>query len=224
MIAYYLAGKEPKHVDSLEKIKELGLGYAFESAVSVSQVLKGPDDGKGVSIGIDPVSAKVSTKDEQEWEKHQTVEGCWIGYPKDIEPEKLKRQSWQDIPSYTFRGWTVPIARMWSTTTLATCTLPKRLDFKSGEFCPGPVVDRYKRLGEIGEQIVETILSEEMPDNHFALACEVVSMVYRVGPQEFAKIGPVEYSHQSAFNFLSCVADLHGWIELTDEQKKNSTE
>ena len=221
MIAYFLADKEPTDVDSLEKIREIGLGYAFEEMPSVAAVLRGPNSGKGVSIAADPMAAKVG---EQDWDEHQTVNGCWIGYPKDLKTEDLRRQSWVEIPSYTMRGWTVPIARAWKTIAEASCTLPKRLDFKGGEFCPGPVVDRYRRLAEIGEQIVEVIISNDMPDNHFELCCEVASLVYRIGPQEFAKIGPVEYSHQSAFNFLSLVADVLGWIELTEEQKKSTTE
>ena len=221
MIAYFLADKSPTDVDSLEKIQGLGLGYAFESQPSVAEVIRGPNDGKGVSLSVDPIHAKVGG---QQWEPNQSVDGCWIGYPEDVTPESLKRESWKDIPSYTFGGWTVPIARVWVTGELATCTLPKRLDFKNGEFCPGSVVDRYNRLGEIGEQIAEVLLSNEMPDNHFELACEVLSMVYRVGPQEFTRLGPVEYSHQSAFNFLSCVVDIQGWIELTDDQKKTNSE
>ena len=221
MIAYFLADKSPTDVDSLEKIQGLGLGYAFESQPSVAEVIRGPNESKGVSLSVEAMHAKVGG---QEWEPHQSVDGCWIGYPEDVTPESLLRESWQTTGGYTYRGWEVPVARAWATAEIAMCILPKRLDFKSGEFCPGPVVDRYKRLGEIGEQIVEAILSNEMPDNHFELACEVAAMVYRVGPQEFARIGPVEYSHQSAFNFLSCVADLPGWHELTDDQKKTNPE
>ena len=219
MIAYFFANKKPQEVDSLEKLQALGLGYAFEENASIADVLRGPNDEKGVSISTTPLAAKVG---DQQWEKHQTVEDCWIGYPKDLDPESLRRESWEEVPSYTLKGWTVPIARMWLTCDLANSTLPKKLDFKEGKFCPGPVVDRYNRLEEIGSTIVEVILSGDMPDEFFELSCEVVAMLYRIGPQEFAKIGPVEYSHQSAFNFLSLVADLPGWIALTDDQKKSN--
>lgn len=220
MIAYFLADKSPVDVDSIEKIAALGLGYAFEAMPSVVSVIQGPSGGEGVSISTTPLSAKVTGQD---WEEHQSAEGCWIGYPKDLTPESLKRESWVDVPSYDFKGWTVPIARMWATVSESTSVLPKRLDFKSGEFCPGDVVERYKRLEEIGSEIVEVILTSQMPDNGFELACEVASLVYRVGPQEFAKIGPVEYSHQSAYNFLSCVADQPGWVALTEDQKKTTS-
>ena len=221
MIAYFFADRKPTDVDSLEKLAALGLGYAFDVMPTVQQVLRGgPGDSAGVSISTTPLAAKVAG---QEWEEHGTVDDCWIGYPADLKPADLKRETWEDVPSYHIKDWVIPIARMWATCELATSTLPKRLNFKAGEFCPGPVVERYKRLEEIGTEIVEVILSEQMPDNHFELACEVCSMVYRVGPQEFAKIGPVEYSHQSSFNYLSMVADLPGWHALMDSQKKSTS-
>lgn len=221
MIAYYLSGLKPTDVDSLEKLKELGLEYAFEAMPTVAEVLRGPDDNKGVSLSASSRHAKVGN---QEWQEHETAENCWIGIPKDIDPESLRRESWEEIPSYEYRGWTVPVARAWLTKSEAVSCLPKRLKFNDGEFHPGPVVERYRRLEEIGGIVVEAILTNELPDNYFEIACEVLAMVYRIGPQEFAAIGPVEYSAQSAFNFLSNVADLPVWHALEADLKKTKSD
>lgn len=220
MLSYFLSGLRPAQITH-DKLKELGLGYFFESPTfEVGEVMaNGPNDERGVVVGLTSNQAKLT---DQEWEKHNSIDGCWIGYPKDITPEELRRESWEDVPSYTHKGWLIPIARMWMTCDESASRLPKKLDFKNGEYCPGPVVDRYRRLEVIGSEIVEVILNEQMPDNHFELAFEVASMVYRLGPQEFAKVGPVEYSHQSSFNYLSFVADLPGWLNLTDQKKTPS--
>jgi hypothetical protein len=224
MISYFLENLKPSDID-LEKLQSIGLGYAFEdSTLSCGEIhANGPNNGgRGVVVSRDAMSSRIAG---QTWKRHQSVDGCWIGYPETLDVAALMRPSWESIPSYTLKGWKIPIARAWVGIETPITMLPKKLSFDGKSFAPGDIIDRYARLEEIGTIAADMLIGSEssdyeLPDNYFELTFEVLSMVYLIGPQEFAEIGPVEYSAASAFQVLACVADLAMWNELIESKKK----
>ena len=241
-IAYFLADLNDTQI-SLDLLKEIGLGYAFEKSPVIRSVEngKGPEGRSGCVVGRSPKIGYYANR--QTWKPHPDVDNVWVGIDtkEPPTPAEMARESWlrdEDsetqplvIPCHLLesngRVWPVPIARAWSLSNdqiLWSGSLPRSLEYAGdNKFQPGEVQLQFERLEKIAETIQTHYDQSEVPDNFFGLCAEVLGQAYFIGPQEMAMMRLLnDYSADAAAELLFLVIDQPGLIEQL--QKKTAAD
>lgn len=221
MFLYFAPGKHSAVPASLR--------YAFDDARNIAfrGSLEGPGGASGtvISCGIEGAGYFPS---RQEWRRIPATD-CFVGRNVD-DPlptaEQLARSAMLAGHNVELGGqdWKVPVARSWTSEARWVIALPRKVEMNDdGEWMFAGVIDRYRRLWEIGEIWFDEVFDRGVPDEQgvvqaqleldqaFTLACEALAYNYRVGPIELSILGVLD--SDSHVNILNAVID---WQRLND--------
>lgn len=239
-IVYFIANAKTNEI-TLKSLQDLGLGYAFDKTPAMKEVTGAAIDGhRGLVIGH-TARGLGYYPDRQSWQPMAGVDGVWIGIDtkEPPTPREMVRESWLStdatadmvnanlliIESHDLVAngyfWPVPVARGWSLTEdggLAWLkTLPRSVEYVcegvTKKFQPGEVQRKFLRLERIASQIHELWQTNQIPDNYYDLAAEVLGIAYRLGPQEMAMMELVDSRVESVADLLWIVVDDAGYHE-----------
>jgi len=157
-LLYYLPGEDPQRplAVTLQRVGELGLGYAFERRPTPSGVHRdGPDGGRGVIVADGSRVQKIGYyPDRQRW-RRMPAQKAWVGLYHDAMPlpEDLARAELLGGRRLTLadgRDWIIPLARAWNDSLESAGwyhALPRQNDLDdAGRWVAGDVLPRYQRL------------------------------------------------------------------------------
>jgi len=240
---YYVSGHQGTL--SLDGVRNLGLGYAFDAAPSCANV-EGPDGKRGTVFaaldraGAPPLGYNAKT---QTWrrvprpDKAIPAAQVWVGSVMDDPPTPsiLGRPAMLDGYPVTLpdgNQWLVPVARRYADDAGEVgwyMTLPRYLDYTDdGKFVEGGVQRQYQRLWATAEEFVkymgETIQQVKTGDPmqldlqaHFRDAVTAVQTNYYVAEVELAMLGAL--STESATQIMLTLIDWFTFQDIIDKKK-----
>jgi hypothetical protein len=117
-LLYFLPNQQPS-AGKLDKLRELGLGYAFEEHAGVAQVLSGPSMQPGMVVADKALSENLRGyfPSTQLWLKiPQHPHGAWVGFSSGQRPTPADLARKQQLSGHRVRladeqDWLVPVAR-----------------------------------------------------------------------------------------------------------------
>ncbi len=167
---------ETKHKSlDLDGIRELRLGYAFESTPECSEALGDtPTGGKGLFFADHERLGKMRAgyaPEEQTWRDLPDLEGQprrAIGFWKEHRPTPKDLQRKQTAPGLLVRlgddeMWQIPTVRKWDEQANEwRCDLPCLYDYdKKGKLCQGQAIEKYRHLWDITAPIASLLFAAE---------------------------------------------------------------
>lgn len=194
---------------TIQRLRDVGLGYAFEDRVSSALVVRGPDGQRGMLVG-DPQRVDENQlgyfPDRQHWREMPPAPGgagpIWLGWPQNVKlrPEDLCRE--EQIKGYWVRladgqKWLVPIARKSlpdeENALRYAIALPHVAGINaSGEWANDRVVPAYEPLWQVASAFWESLLGAVVDGENATLnfsdtldsAVKALAANYRIGPAE----------------------------------------
>lgn len=215
----------------LPEINSLGLGYALENQFTARGCTNGPDDTNGIVLchGSN-ADGRLGYHEERQLWKQIPGSTVWCGHYHDElpTPEELLRKdtiSGEQVVDDRGESWIAPIARkrveengelLWS------YNVPRSLSLdESGQWIPGDVKPRYKRLWEdalLCERVM--IDQEEIEVDIDDMAVRALQINYRVSAIELDMLGIYDETFRGAVvGALIDLQTLLGWLKKkTDER------
>lgn len=230
---YYLQHREPSP-PSLEKIRDVGLGHAFDRDPVESVRVKsgGPDGGEGCVLGYKSRMGDWSIgyrPAEQRW--HEMPCGAWLGWWTDAPPtpEELARP--RQLPGYEAplndgHEWLVPLIRCVDDAGDSSCGLPAVWDMTAaGDVVRGGPVAKHKHLWDDTAWYWEALTENEPIDQSRAIASAglVLSANYYASAFELCKLG-VFSEDCPADGVLMLSNQGHIWLDWAAQQEANHTD
>ena len=251
-LLYYLPGEDAQRPHSVtrERVDELGLGHAFDGAKFTPSGVhqKGPDGGSGVIVADGSRVDKIGYYPERQTWRKVGGSAVYVGHYRDQRPTAadLARAELVDgVPLKLADGdlWLIPLARGWNGSEQNTGWyhgLPRRNDVDdAGQWVPGDVLPRYKRLWEVAtswwdakqaaiaaaalreegsSQRGEETIGAEFDFNDFGglndAAAYVLSVNYRVSKTEIGLLGL--FDTETAERILDATCDWNtvvAWVQ-----------
>jgi len=217
---YYLPNQ--RNPLTVERLREAGLGHAFESSERHQVPCKGPDGGEGLFAAPSNAAGVGYYPDKQTWQK-AIGQDYWVGIPNDWEPKPgdLVRRSVLDgleVQLADDNFWIVPRARQYNGNESAIemfVTLPHVLGCDDdGNWTVGEVLPRWRHLQEVGDAFYDyhhRIDETEDAANRFDFngimnsACEVLRANYRIDRRECDMLRII--NEKSAVDILRALID-----------------
>ena len=170
----YFVETKQKSLD-LDGIRELGLGYAFESSPECSEALGDtPTGGRGLFFADHERLGEMRAgyaPDEQSWRDLPNLEGQprrAIGFWKHRRPTPNDLQRKQTATGLLVRlnddeMWQIPTVRKWDEQSNEwLCDLPCLYDYDSqGKLCRGQAIEKYRHLWDITAPIASLLFAAE---------------------------------------------------------------
>lgn len=200
MFLYYLS--ERRNIPSLDELKTVGLGYAFDRQPEAAGVQGGPDGGSGMVLCQAPdTTVRVGYyPDDQQWiHVAETPAGppheYWIGFAPDAPPTpaglaRMKQLAGHMIPMGDGHEWRIPTAIL----------LPKAYVFTPGAGWSCTLDEVYSWLWAEAERVQkayaeaaagvkqgETFIVRVDPED-VALAARLLALNYRVSEFELSAL------------------------------------
>lgn len=169
--------------------------------------------------------------DQQTWQKS----GCgrfYVGYWNDKKPTPADLAKPTLIDGPIRNGWQVPKVRSWLSEgdeKRYIDRLPRKPVWDGVNFQPGPVTDRFRPIIELAEKAFSLLVkmhSESegsrltMSDETPLVACEIISINYRIGPDEFALLPVCDYSFDHLVGILMAFTGFDDLLALSEAEKK----
>lgn len=167
--------------------------------------------------------------------EHAAPTEYWFGFNHvtGFDPSRFLRDDYVSGHYAIIRKmmWMIPQVRLYQEhggEVIQTTKLPVKAEYKNGQWLQGGVVERYRRLVEIGDLVFESTYGGttegddtfRIPDESVELCAELLMLNYRIGPEEISALGLIEISVDSLWDILKLVIDEPGIIELI--QKKTA--
>lgn len=236
-LLYYLPN-ETRGI-KLPRVRELGLGYAFDDRMTPSEVRHGPDDGVGVVLA-DPRHIDAAQigyfPDRQQWRRIPGPAGAYVGLRTDARPTPEDLARTQQQPGHLVKlrdgqAWEIPVARA-LVEDGARCALPAGTSIDDeGNWIRGHLAAAEAALWDVAcrfwDSSVAPWLEEATPgesqsDSHtfdFAgendAALTALTYNYRVGKAEVALLDL--FDDRAIGQVLQALVD---WPTLLDILKK----
>ncbi len=215
---------------SREDLVSLGLGYAIDRQFTAAEILAhGPDGGRGVIVAdprrVDPARIRMEAGG-QSWRK---AVGYWVGHYITERPgpaDLLRSPAIAGHPVVLGDGreWICPLGRLVD----GEPALPRASELdEDGQWRPGPVLERYRRLWEVACGWWDTLSRAEVIEDEAAgprlrfdfsglheAAIECLQAQYAIGATEAAALGLL--NEQVAREILNAAVDwptLLNWME-----------
>lgn len=231
---YFAAGVEA--TITLERAKQLDLGYAFDAAPG-SAKLEGrtPSGGVGM-LFADPSRLGEATfaymPDAQEWIKRPGDDSIWLGWYKKLPPTPAELGRAKGLPGEALelgdgRRWMIPRLLYYSGGDGFVLDLPCRAKLlESGEWGNGEVLEKYAAAAEFGERLYQGMVRSELGQaprltttEMLDIACELLSINYAVHKLEVSALGLLAID-ETLVQIARAAADFNTFEEWY--QKKTS--
>ncbi len=225
-----------------ERIRAMGLGYAFTANPENSAVSGKSPNGKSGNVFADSTRQNGRRAgyyaEQQTWRKLPHVEGrpeLWVGYWNDAKPtpEDLQRGKLLRGPKLTLAdgaAWQVPIVRRFDEAAQRwESELPAYLDYdESGQVVRGQPVDEYTRLWELTAPLADAQFARDAGEEGatgptdadvYAAVAALLQANYVVDLPELIALRALQESDAGTICLVACrYEQLMAWI--ADDQKK----
>lgn len=217
---------------SLEDLLQRGLGYVFapeeadapRAMFTPRGVVNGPGGQNGVIVSSSDEQIGYYA-DKQTWAKEAEAD-YWVGYFNTNRPTPATLARGNIIPGETLLlddgfAWEIPKARHFEEfdgEVIWRPTLPSRLTRDElGNWVPGEVKERYRRLWELATGLMNAIANEQ-PDYEGLddLAMEAFACNYKVSAIELDLLGV--YDETVRGRIARILVDLDGWVALSKKK------
>lgn len=171
--------------------------------------------------------------DKQTWQKS----GCgqfYVGYWTDNKPTPADLAKPSLIDGPTTNGWQIPKVRSWllhDDKQTYIDRLPRKPMWDGVQFQPGAVVDRCRPIVDLTQRAFDLLTKMHsqsdgqnltMPDETPLIACEIVSINYRIGPDEFAMLPVCDYSFEHLVGILMTFTGFDDLLALHEATEKKT--
>lgn len=225
----------------IEKIREIGLGYAFDSTIARSHVSgSGPGGNQGIICAISD-SRLGFYPDQQTWRRIPSSkvghsQPVWVGFWNDGKPGPSDLARTEQLRGTTVKlkdnyEWLIPLSRSWTESESWQTTLPGVLEMdETGNLTSGGIERRYQALWDA---TLEWFAAKfEVAPNEQGKAIITVPKAFEwamLALQQNYRIGPVEAISLKLFDdlgikigeVLDAMTDWKTFIEWA--VKKNAT-
>lgn len=230
MFLYFIPGRTtgPEVPDKLMQCQFDGLDPIVRPVIA-----NGPGGSAG-AILCDKSSADIAGyyPDRQEWAK--VNDKLWIGWEKSQRPKAASLQRARMLAGHPVKigddVWMVPAARRFNFDTGSPMwcdTLPKKMTYLDGQWQYAEVVDRYRRLWDIGstwwDQVYNAVAESGTKlltyPEAAELAVEALSFNYRVWHEELSLLGAID--ENVVTEILHAVIDVptyDAWVQKKSEE------
>jgi len=233
---------------TLDQVRELGLGYAFERRV-VGSNATGAIDGRNGVVLADPTRVEGHRirylPDRQTWRKIPGLQGeAWVGcYTGGVQPPDVARADQLQGHWVTLgddQQWLAPVARAlteqdddlrWHNPLPTATTIDD-----DGNWVDAGVLPRYRHLWPIATAFWDAWANAESDDDEQEVqvafdftgsrdaALAALAANYRIGKAEVASLGL--FNQQAVASILQALIDwpaVEGWLRKKREQGGSST-
>jgi hypothetical protein len=225
---YFIEGCD---VGSQSLYESLGLGYALAPSASYRAASTGPGGEAGIVVSRS-IDGMGFYPDQQEWrdfghcgaqDGSAVATGrrrMWFGWFRESSPAAADLVAGHSLPGHQVklfddREWLVPVAVQYAEEGFSGAIPASLAMGPNGEWTPGPIKPRYQQFWETASRFFEAYTGAKADesgvtfrvDNLSELACQVLSVNYRVTRREVAALGLLDTRGDTALEIMLAAID-----------------